>query len=122
MRMTKQRTAIIDLFEKRPDNALSAEMIYQIVGDDTMNLSTVYRNMDKLLEEKMINKTMVESTAYFYLANSGHNHFMICTNYQKMIPIGCLIKKFLPELASENHFKITGHDLTIFGLCEECTV
>lgn len=41
MRMTKQRKAIIDLFEKRPDNALSAEMIYQLVGDDMMNLSTV---------------------------------------------------------------------------------
>jgi Fur family ferric uptake transcriptional regulator len=118
--MTKQRKAIIDLFKENSGKALSAEMMYHLVGDDKMNLSTVYRTMDKLLEAKLINKTVVNTVAYFYLAESEHNHFMICTNCQKMIPIGCIIKKFLPDLATQNHFKITGHDITIFGLCEEC--
>ncbi len=121
MRMTKQRKAIIDLFETNAAKALSAEMIYQLVGDDKMNLSTVYRTMDKLLEAQLVNKTVVDTVAYFYLAKPEHNHFMICTSCQKMIPIGCVIKKFLPELAEQNHFRITGHEITIFGMCEECT-
>lgn len=122
MRMTKQRKEIINIMEKNTNKALSAEMIYQKIEDHSLNLSTVYRTMDKLLEMEMINKTMVNTVAYFYLAKNEHKHFMICTNCQKMIPIGCLIKNFLPELAEKNHFQITDHDISIFGLCEDCAV
>jgi Fur family ferric uptake transcriptional regulator len=75
--MTKQRKAIIDLFKENSGKALSAEMMYHLVGDDKMNLSTVYRTMDKLLEAKLINKTVVNTVAYFFLAESENNKFMI---------------------------------------------
>lgn len=122
MRMTKQRKAIVETLKQNSNKALSAEMIYQKVESENLNLSTVYRTMDKLTEAELIHKTVVGTVAYFYLAENEHKHFMICTNCQKMIPIGCLIQKFLPDLAEKNHFKVTGHDITIFGLCEECSI
>lgn len=122
LRMTKQRKEIIDVIKNNNDKALSAEMIYQKIDDDNLNLSTVYRTMDKLLEAEMINKTVVDAVAYFYQAKNEHKHFMICTHCQKMIPIGCLIKNFLPGLEKENQFKITDHDIVIFGLCKDCVI
>lgn len=120
MRMTKQRKAIIDVFEGNPEKALSAEMIYQNVQTDGLNLSTVYRTVDKLIATNLIKKTMFESTAYYYLLKDEHKHFMICIKCQQMIPIGCMLQRFLPEISKENKFQITGHDLTIYGNCEDC--
>ncbi|WP_430611696.1 Fur family transcriptional regulator [Enterococcus sp. DIV0876] len=120
MRMTKQRKAIIDLFGQNDNQALNADMIHNMLGNEEMNLSTVYRNMDKLTELGLVQRIIINTVAYYCLANSTHRHFMLCTNCKKLIPIHCFLKKMLPALEEENDFSITSHDMTILGLCHTC--
>lgn len=123
MRMTKQRKAIIELFEEYKEQAMSAEMIHSLITEkkkEEMNLSTVYRNLAMLQNTHMIHQSMIDSIAYYYLTTKDHKHFMLCTSCKKLFPINCFIKKFLPALAKEHDFMITDHDISIVGLCNQC--
>lgn len=120
MRMTKQRHQLLSLFEAHPDQAFNAEGLHHLVGPETMNLSTIYRNVEKLTDDGFLHKTMVASTAFFYTATQEHKHFMICTHCHQLTPIGCFMQQFLPQLAQKHHFAITDHEVTILGLCQNC--
>ena len=120
MRITKQRKAIIELLQEHNNQALNTEMIHSMIGNNEMNLSTVYRTMDKLSAMGIVQKIVINTVVYYCLSNSEHKHFMLCTNCRKLIPIHCFLKKMIPTLETENDFSVTSHDLTIFGLCHTC--
>ncbi|GAJ25753.1 ferric uptake regulation protein Fur [Liquorilactobacillus sucicola DSM 21376 = JCM 15457] len=120
MRLTKQRKAIIDLFKSNPGRAFSVEMIYNRIGNGKMNLSTVYRNVDRLTELGVLAKNLMESTAYYYAKKEKHQHFMICTSCFKMLPINHVIEEIIPIAIGKTEFEPLAHDIVIYGICREC--
>lgn len=119
MRMTSQRKQILKLLKlaKRP---LSAEMIYEQLPQDTLNLSTVYRTLDLFFKEKMVAKSFMQQTTYYYLNEEKHHHYMICLGCQKMIEIACHLDEMEKDLADKHHFDIKYHDMTVYGYCQAC--
>jgi len=119
MRHTKKRELIWDIIRKA-DKPLSAEMINSLLNGGTMNLSTIYRNLDQLHQQGIIGKSMLEGSAYYYLNHHDHHHYMICRSCQKMVPIDCHLDDMAKAIAKKERFTITGHDMTIYGYCHEC--
>ncbi|HAX03548.1 MAG: hypothetical protein A2Y45_10145 [Tenericutes bacterium GWC2_34_14] len=119
MRMTNQRKMILDLL-KKSRMPKSAEMILSDLPDHTMNLSTVYRTLDAFFIEGLVSKSSMKNTAYYYMQNQGHHHYMICINCQKMYEIDCHLDDIAEHVADHHHFKITHHDMTVYGYCEAC--
>lgn len=119
MRLTKPRKIILDLLSNSTQ-LKSAEMLHQELPEDTMNLSTVYRTLDTFFEQGLISKSFMNHTTYYYLNKEDHHHYMICMGCQKMYEMDCHIDHLAHDLAKNNHFKITHHDLTIYGYCESC--
>ncbi len=119
MKMTKQRTQILDIF-KHNKKPISADMIYEQLPDDALNLSTIYRTLEIFFLEGIISKSTIDHTNYYYLNDHKHHHFMICLSCHKMIEIGCHIHHFDEEVAKAHHFKVTHHDMTLYGYCDEC--
>ncbi len=119
MRMTKQRKQILNIFNenKKP---LSAEMIENLLPDEAINLSTIYRTLEKFYDDEIISKSSINHTQYYYLNDHKHHHYMICLNCHKMIEIDCHIHQFEEEVAKAHHFKVTHHDMTLYGYCDEC--
>jgi len=119
MRMTKQRKQILDVFNNHK-TPMSAEMILDLLPDDALNLSTVYRSLEAFFDEGIISKSSIDHTNFYYLNDKKHHHFMICVNCHKMIEINCHIHSFEDEVAKSHDFKITHHDMTLYGYCKEC--
>lgn len=119
MRMTNQRKEIMNLL-KKSSQPKSAEMIYEELPDHTMNLSTIYRTMDAFFQEGLISKSNMNNTAYYYLNHKHHHHYLICLGCQKMYEMDCHIDHIADEVAKNHHFKITHHDMTVYGYCESC--
>lgn len=119
MRMTSQRKLILNLLSKT-HQPKSAEMIYTELPSHTMNLSTVYRTLDAFFVQSIISKSTMKNTAYYYINQKNHHHYMICLNCQKMYEIDCHLDHIANQVASEHHFKITHHDMTVYGYCETC--
>jgi len=119
MRMTNQRKEIISILKKSPQPK-SAEMIFEELPKHTMNLSTVYRTMDAFFQAGMISKSNMNNTTYYYLSHKHHHHYLICLGCQKMYEMDCHIDHIASEVAKHHHFKITHHDMTVYGYCEDC--
>jgi Fur family ferric uptake transcriptional regulator len=117
--MTNQRKEIMNLL-KKSSQPKSAEMIYEELPDHTMNLSTIYRTMDAFFQEGLISKSNMNNTAYYYLNHKHHHHYLICLGCQKMYEMDCHIDHIADEVAKNHHFKITHHDMTVYGYCESC--
>lgn len=119
MRMTKQRKAVIDLFEDN-NQPMSAEMLSCLLPQGTMNLSTVYRILERLYDSGVISKSIIEHTAYYYLNDENHHHFIICTKCKKMLKLDCRLAYMDASIEKETKFKILQHELTYYGLCPNC--
>lgn len=119
MRMTKQRKTILAILNKA-STPLSADMIFNDMKDETMNLSTVYRTLDAFFAEGILSKSTMKNTQFYYVNHRHHHHYMICISCQKMYELDCHIDDFALKVALDHHFKITHHDMTVYGYCENC--
>jgi Fur family ferric uptake transcriptional regulator len=117
-KLTKQRKEIIDVFAKS-DKPLSAEMVFVKLNNQRINLSTVYRNIEMLMRANLIGKLYLNNLAYYYYNHHNHVHYMVCEQCHHMVEIDCVHEQF-NHVAEANNFKITHHDLVIYGLCKEC--
>ncbi len=119
MRMTKQRQAILAIF-KSTATPQSAEMIMDSLVDHTMNLSTVYRTLEVFYDAGLISKSTIDQTSYYYDNQKDHHHYMICLNCHKMVEVDCHLSHFADDVAKRHGFKITHHDMTLYGYCRDC--
>ncbi len=119
MRMTHQRKMILNLLSKT-HQPKSAEMIFEELPKETLNLSTVYRTLDAFFAQGMISKSTMKNTAYYYINQKNHHHYMICIECQKMYEIDCHLDHIADHVAKQHNFKITHHDMTVYGYCEDC--
>ena len=53
---SRYRTRILQYFEEQPDRRMSAAGIYGRMAEEgiKVNLATVYRNLDRLVQDKML--------------------------------------------------------------------
>lgn len=119
MRMTKHRKVIYDILQSHSDDLLDVESILDMVKEDAIDQSTVYRALEVFHAEGIVSKSVLDNKAYYYLNSSEHHHFMICTKCHKKFTIPChLDLSFISKYAKD--FTPTQHDLTIYGLCKTC--
>ena len=119
MRNTPQRKEILNILNKA-SQPLSAEMIFDKLTKDTINLSTIYRSLDLFFENGLTSKSFMNHSAYYYLIRKDHHHYMICVNCQKTYELDCFIHHLADDVAKKHNFKITHHDVTVYGYCEAC--
>ncbi len=144
-RMQKSHEEMADLFKKngikntrqrqRVFNYLisckqpvTADAIYdalrkEIVSEDTLNLSTVYRILDIFTKNRLVTKTSFgnDHKAVFELYRLEHCHHLICVKCNEITPIkGCPLKGYEQSLSQTTHFKILEHHLEILGVCPKC--
>jgi Fur family ferric uptake transcriptional regulator len=121
-RMTRQRRAILE--ELRQSNSHpTADEIYHRIRQTLprISLGTVYRNLEMLSDSGMITKLDIGSSQKRYDGKNESHYHIRC--------IGCGRIDDLPidsRLDIEDAFSytcgyhITGHQLTLFGLCPDC--
>lgn len=124
MKNTKYRVNILELMEKN-HQLMSAQEIYQklVAKKMRINLSTVYRSLDALVENKLLNRVTIEKEkqALYEYNRDEHHHFLICNGCNKIIPIyNCPLEDYAEEVQKETGFKVTGHRIEFYGLCEDC--
>ncbi len=124
LKKTKYRVNIIDILQKSKQ-LLSAQDIYEILNNNKIkvNLSTVYRTLEKLTENKIINKIEIEqeNKSLYEFNRQEHHHFLICKNCNKIEPIyNCPLHDYEDTLQKQTGFQITGHKIEFYGYCKKC--
>lgn len=119
MRLTKHRKDILKILEKNK-TPMSAELIMASFPENSIDLSTIYRSLDKLHSSGLISKSVIQHTAHYFISNQEHHHFMICLSCKKMFELDCHIHGMVHHIEDETSFKIIQHDLTFYGYCIDC--
>jgi len=122
-RMTQSRTSIIELFENT-ESPLAAKALHKMLEriGVNVNITTVYREVEFLLGENIIEKVPLHDTELHYeLKGRPHHHHVLCTSCGLIEDISLESEKILlDEAHSASPFQIKRHSIAFFGECGRC--
>lgn len=118
MHMTKYEKEIFAIVNTSLEH-LTAEQIFHRLQETHPNvvLSTVYNNLNRLLEAELIRKVSVEGMPDRFDRIKKHDH-LVCRHCGKLadVTFGDLTASLREQLGEEFLF----YDLKVFYLCPEC--
>lgn len=87
-----------------------------------VNKTTIYRQLDFLVEQGLIQELDFGEGKKRYELKKEHHHHLICTGCHKVqcIEIKENFKGQEDEIDKKENFKITSHMLEFFGICNNC--
>ena len=124
-RMTKVRKAVLEILCKSKVPLPAQELITGLKRKSLpVNKTTVYREIDFLLAEKVLREVdlLDGKKRYEVLLENDHHHHMICTQCQSIqcIEMAHDLDELEHNLLCKFNFKVTSHSLEFFGLCDKC--
>jgi len=121
---TRSQERILALL-KSLKQAISAQDIYVKLreGKDSMGLATVYRSLETLKLEGVVQVRTVANGESLYSTAKEDKHHLTCLQCGASIPIHeCPVHELENQLHQSHQFKIFYHTLEFFGLCQACQV
>lgn len=122
LRVTPQRQAILKVLDDS-DRPLNVEEILSRMTGYRSGIPTVYRNLQQFSAQGWVEAIVgPDQVMRFVRCHSAeHHHHVQCEKCGRMVEVeGCAIKKALAALEAKSGFRITRHQLQLFGLCPRC--
>lgn len=127
-RLTGPRRAVVEVLVDCAAPMSVAE-IHARLTERRVNLVSIYRAVKLLCELGLMRVADAsKGTQRFELAEqfTGHHHHLVCQRCGSVEDLdGCLLEDDVLEtirqrLRRSRGFRLTGHDLKLFGLCRRC--
>lgn len=123
-RTTRQRVAITELLG-RASGFMSAQQLHAELKDEgtAAGLATVYRTLQAMSEAGEVDSIRDDSGEMVYrkCATEGHHHHLVCRSCGRTVELEAKqVERWANQVAAENGFRSVGHDLELFGLCQDC--
>lgn len=122
MRQTPQREGILRVLNAS-DRPLTVEEISARMEENRSGLPTIYRNLERFVQEGWVENILGQDQVMrFVRCNSKHHHHHLqCERCGRMVEVDiCGVEDSLRQLELSSGFRITRHQLSLFGLCTEC--
>lgn len=118
---SKQRDALIEILQST-DTHPTAEWVYEKMREKFPNVSlaTVYRNLKHMIEIGIARELYTDNSSRFDANMTDHYHF-VCKNCSKLIDIFPEEENSEIKKIKSMGFEIDRYDLSIYGLCKECS-
>lgn len=107
----------------------SAQDVYAVLrrNGDTVGLSTVYRRLQSLVDEGVVDviHTSDGEATYRYCGTpgeAGHHHHLVCRICGRAVEIeGRAIEGWAAEVAAQHGYSDVDHTVELFGRCADCS-
>ena len=126
---TKQKTKLLEYMKSKPGCHMTAADLYAYFRDsgEPMGLTTIYRQLDKLVGMGILQKYIVDigEPACFVYPDETHEHeteyHCECEKCGKIIHLQCPeLTAFAEHMNAEHHFLLDPQRTVFYGLCETC--
>ncbi len=128
---TKQQEIILDFLKSKKDGHVTIADMNDHIRDMGLSVgqSTIYRQMDKLVEEGLVNKYIVDvnsSACYEYIGDESEEEkvsciHLKCENCGRLIHLKCNeMQELENHLLGRHNFKIDPSRTVLYGICEKC--
>ena len=114
----------------KPMTLSDAEEIFDLVKGDSpeIGLATVYRTIQLFMELHLIDRINLDDGFVRYeigdmgtKKNSHHHHHLICLSCGRVMSVeDDLLEELEAEIARTTGFKVTDHEVKLYGYCKEC--
>ena len=120
---TKQKTLILNTIKNQKHEFTIKDLYKEFKGE--VGLTTIYRFINKLVNDKLLNKTIsLDNVTYYqYLKECNQkNHFYLkCDKCGNLIHIDCdCIEDLSYHISQEHGFNPNKENIIINGICKNC--
>jgi len=122
MRHTPQREAILRVLQAA-DRPLTAEEIWAGMAQQRSGIPTVYRNLERFVREGWAESLQGPDQVMRFVRcrSAHHHHHLACDVCGRMVEVDvCGLGPSLLDMEQISGFRITRHQLTVFGICPDC--
>lgn len=124
LKVTGPRLKILDLFEARPDEHMSAEDVYRLLLEERIEIgvATIYRVLTQFEQAGILLRHHFETgKAVYELNRGGHHDHIVCIKCGKVTEFhNEEIEALQQSIATENGYRIVDHALYMYGVCADC--
>lgn len=122
-RNTRQRRAVTAVLSEL-EGFHSAQEIHETLTDrgDSIGLSTVYRNLQVLLDASAVDTLRNDEGETLYRrCSTGHHHHLVCRHCGHTVEVdGPGVEEWADTVATQHEFTEVSHTFEIFGTCRNC--
>ena len=123
LKVTLPRIKILELLESAELHHMSAEEVYKALieqGED-VGLATVYRVLTQFEQAGIVERHNFENNlSVFEITQEEHHDHLVCDNCGKIIEFhNEVIEEEQLKVAAEHGFKLSGHSLVLYGICDD---
>lgn len=124
LKVTLPRIKILKILESADPHHMSAEDVYrQLIkmGED-VGLATVYRVLTQFEAAGLVRRHNFEGGHSVFEVEAGEHHdHLVCVNCGLVAEfVDEVIENRQESIAKKAKFKMTDHNLTIYGVCQAC--
>ena len=122
MRQTPQREAILRVLQSA-NRPLTVEEIWGGMEQQRSGIPTVYRNLERFIQEGWVESILGQDQVMRFVRchSAQHHHHLACEACGRMVEVDiCGIEPSLLGMEKSTGFRVTRHQLNIFGICPEC--
>jgi Fur family ferric uptake transcriptional regulator len=129
LKVTLPRMKILKFLEESKVRHHSAESIYKALSNEgeEIGLATVYRVLTQFENKGLVERhrfegdNQVSNQSVFELNKKGHHDHIVCSSCHKVEEFyDEMIETRQNEVAAAKGYEVTGHSLTLYGICPAC--
>jgi len=126
LKVTLPRIKILELLERAELHHMSAEEVYKalIAQGEDVGLATVYRVLTQFEQAGIVERHNFENNlSVFEITQEEHHDHLVCDICGKIVEFhNETIEVEQLRVAKEHGFKLSGHSLVLYGICnnKEC--
>jgi Fur family ferric uptake transcriptional regulator len=122
LKKTPARLAISEFLSNSSTPVDVEEIIQHLRAQDLdTNKVTVYRILDLLFKNQVIDRVEFGEGKYRYELKKNHHHHLICTSCGKIQDVeGNLVENLEKKIQEDKNFQVQSHSLEFFGICSNC--
>ena len=124
LKVTLPRLKILEILESAGDeHHLTAEDVYKILLDqgEEVGLATVYRVLTQFEQAGIVRRLNFENNISIFELDTGDNHdHIVCIKSGRVREfVDPVIEERIKEIAAENGYELSGHNLVIYGTLQD---
>jgi Fur family ferric uptake transcriptional regulator len=124
LKATVPRLKILHILEQNASRHVSAEDVYKtlLASSEDVGLATVYRVLTQFEAAGLVTRHHFEGGhSLFELEKGEHHDHLLCVKCGRLDEfVDDTIEDRQREVALQQGYEMTDHNLTIFGICPQC--
>lgn len=124
LKVTLPRIKILQILEVADPHHMTAEEVYKklLEAGEDVGLATVYRVLTQFEAASLVRRHNFEGgRSVFEIDDGEHHDHLVCLHCNRVEEfVDDVIEERQERIAAKAKFKMTDHNLTIYGLCSNC--